>query len=115
MNYVLQPLGSVTDKPEVHALCNLVGHGVVDQTAAQAAVWHYNNGLSWEELASRQHKPRVDALNQVSYFSKEQMTYAMNLGKHIEEKIAKEKEEAKEAETKEKKSPSDADELKPMN
>jgi hypothetical protein len=103
MNYVIQPLGSVTDKPEVHALCNLVGNGVVDQNAAQAAVWHYNNGLSWEELANKQHKPRIDALNQVPYFSKEQMIYAMNLGKQIEEKIAKEKEAEK---NKEKKSPS---------
>jgi hypothetical protein len=103
MNYVIQPLGSVTDKPEVHALCNLVGNGVVDQNAAQAAVWHYNNGLSWEELANKQHKPRVDALNQVPYFSQEQMIYAMNLGKLIEEKITKEKEAEK---NKEKKSPS---------
>ncbi|MDR2704770.1 MAG: hypothetical protein LBC02_03225 [Planctomycetaceae bacterium] len=109
MNYVLQPLDSVTSKPEVHALCNLVGSGAVDQNAAQAAVWHYNNDLSWEELASKQHKPRVDALNQVPYFSKEQMIYAMNLGKQIEEKIAKEKEAEK---NKEKKSPSYAEELK---
>jgi hypothetical protein len=106
MNYVLQPLGSVTNKPEVHALCNLVGNGAVDQNAAQAAVWHYNNDLSWEELASKQHKPRIDALNQVPYFSQEQMIYAMNLGKIIEEKIAKEKE----TEAKEKKSPSNAEE-----
>ncbi|MDR3196565.1 MAG: hypothetical protein LBU34_01745 [Planctomycetaceae bacterium] len=108
MNYELRPLGSVTNKPEVHALCNLVGSGAVDQNAAQAAVWHYNNGLSWEELANKQHKPRVDSLNQVPYFSQEQMFYAMNLGKHIEEKIAKEKE----ADKKNKKSSSYADELK---
>ncbi|MDR0611136.1 MAG: hypothetical protein LBG58_13585 [Planctomycetaceae bacterium] len=108
MDYVLQPLGSVTNKPEVHALCNLVGNGAIDQNAAQAAVWHYNNGLSWEELASKQHKPRVDALNQVPYFSQEQMIYAMNLGKQIEEKIAKEKEN--EEKNKEKKSPSLSDE-----
>jgi hypothetical protein len=111
MDYVIQPLGSITEKPEVHALCNLVGNGVVDQNAAQAAVWYYNNGLSWEELANKQHKPRVDALNQVPYFSKEQIIYAMNLGKHIEEKIAKEKEE-EEKETKKKESPSHTNELK---
>ncbi|MDR2440219.1 MAG: hypothetical protein LBE12_12745 [Planctomycetaceae bacterium] len=108
MNYELRPLGSVTDKAEVHTLCNLVGSGVVDQQAAQAAVWHYNNGLSWEELANKQHKPRVDSPNQVPYFSQEQMFYAMNLGKQVEEKIAKEKE----ADKNRKKSPSYADELK---
>ncbi|MDR2115524.1 MAG: hypothetical protein LBP87_04000 [Planctomycetaceae bacterium] len=111
IDYELRPLGSVTDKPEVHALCNLVGNGAIDQNAAQAAVWHYNNGLSWEELANKQHKPRVDSPNQVPYFSREQMLYAMTLGKQIEEKIAKEKEE-KESNKNRKKSPSYADELK---
>ncbi|MDR1141092.1 MAG: hypothetical protein LBL62_05310, partial [Planctomycetaceae bacterium] len=112
MNYELRPLSSVTDKPEVHALCNLVGNGAVDQDAAQAAVWHYNSGLSWEELSNKQHKPRVDSPNTVSYFSQEQMLYAMTLGKQIEEKIAKEEEEKKKESAKNKKSPSYADELK---
>ncbi|MDR1962946.1 MAG: hypothetical protein LBQ50_04130 [Planctomycetaceae bacterium] len=111
MNYELRPLDSVTNKPEVHALCHLVGNGAVNQDAAQAAVWHYNNGLSWEELANKQHKPRVDSFNEVPYFSREQMLYAMNLGKQIEEKIAKEKKEKEEA-NRDKKSSSYADELK---
>ncbi len=51
MRYELKPLATVTDKPEVQMLCELVGSGDVDQDAAQAAVWHYNNGLTWEELA----------------------------------------------------------------
>ena len=119
MDYELRPLGSVTDKPEVHALCNLVGNGAVDQNAAQAAVWHYNSGLSWEELANKQHKPRIDSLNSVPYFSQEQMLYSMNLSKQNEDKIAKEKEEEKDNEKEkekestknEEKSSSNTDEL----
>lgn len=92
LNYQIQPLDSVTNKEEVHVLCSLVGTGSVDQQAAQAAVWHYNNGLSWEELANKQHKPRIDSSQTVPYFSRQQMLYAMNLSKKIEEKLAKEKE-----------------------
>lgn len=92
LNYQIKPLNSVTSKEEVHVLCSLVGNGSVDQQAAQAAVWHYNNGLSWEELAGKQHKPRIDSPQTVPYFSRQQMLYAMNLGKKIEEKLAKEKE-----------------------
>lgn len=87
MDYQIRPLESVTDKKEVHALCSLVGTGKVDQQAAQAAVWHYNNGMSWEELAQKQHRPRVDSPRTVPYFSRQQIMHALNLGKKIEEKL----------------------------
>ena len=91
MKYELKPLESVTDKKEVHVLCALVGRGEVDQKSAQAAVWHYNNGMSWDELANKTHKPRIDSMYYVPYFSPQQMMYAMTLGKKIEEKLAQEK------------------------
>ena len=90
MKYELKPLEAVTDKKEVHMLCALVGRGEVDQKSAQAAVWHYNNGMTWEELAGKTHKPRIDSMYYVPYFSQQQMAYAMTLGKKIEEKVVKE-------------------------
>ena len=95
MKYELKPLEAVTGKKEVHMLCAMVGRGEVDQQAAQAAVWHYNNDMSWEELANKMHKPRVDAISYVPYFSQRQMAYAMTLGKKIEEKVAKETQSVK--------------------
>ena len=95
MKYELKPLNTVTDKAEVHVLCSLIGRGDVDQKSAQAAVWHYNNDMSWEELANKTHKPRVDSMYYVPYFSAQQMMYAMTLGKKIEEKIALETPEQK--------------------
>lgn len=89
MKYAIRPLDSVTDKKEVHVLCSLVGTGAVDQKSAQAAVWHYNNDMSWEELARKQHKPRVDSPKTVPYFSRQQMVYAMQLGKKVEERLGK--------------------------
>ncbi len=86
MKYELKPLESVTSSPEVQMLCELVGSGAVDQDAAQAAVWHYNNGLSWEELANKTLR-RPGAYTE-SYFSRRQMAYAVALGQKVEEKVA---------------------------
>lgn len=97
LRYELRPLEEVTDKEEVHILCSLVGSGSVDQQSAQAAVWHYNNGLSWEELAAKQYKPRIDSSATVPYFNPRQILYAMNLGKKVEEKVAEMKKTEKKA------------------
>ncbi len=97
VEYVMRPLESVTDKPEVQKICALVGRGAVNQNAAQAAVWHYNNGLSWEYLANKRIRYRVDSPATVQYFSRQQIMYAMNLGKKIEDTIARELHEQKKA------------------
>lgn len=90
MKYKIVPLESVTDKKEVHLLCALVSQGKVDQQSAQAAVWHYNNGMTWDELANKKRKrPPGSPPRMVPYFSRQQMMYAMQLGEKIEEKIAK--------------------------
>ena len=96
MKYEIKPLTEVTDKSEVLALCALVGKGIVDQHVAQAAVWHYNNGLSWEELSNKRHKPRVDAMYTVPYFSHEQLAEAVSLGKKLEESAAKKEQSSSE-------------------
>lgn len=52
--YEIKPIESVTDKPAVHELCKGLGEGKLNQRAAQAAAWHLENGLSWQELAAKQ-------------------------------------------------------------
>jgi hypothetical protein len=92
IEYVLKPIdealekGKIQNPEEVKLLCNLVGNGVVDQKAGQAAVWHYANGLSWEELAAKTRK-KAGAPTQL-YFSRQQMTYAVTLGKKVETQVA---------------------------
>jgi len=54
--YQVQPIGSVTDKPEVIELCAMLGRGEIGQRAAQLAAWHLNNGMSWEKLAGMRDK-----------------------------------------------------------
>ncbi|MBN2022065.1 MAG: hypothetical protein JW809_04665 [Pirellulales bacterium] len=51
--YVIKPIDSFTDKPAVHELCRMLGTGQLNQRVAQAAAWHLNNDMSWQELASK--------------------------------------------------------------
>ncbi len=51
--YEIKPIESYTNKPGVRELCAALGKGQVSQRAAQAAAWHLNNGMSWQELAAK--------------------------------------------------------------
>ncbi len=54
--YQIKPIRSVADKPEVAELCAMLGRGEIGQRAAQLAVWHLNNELSWQKLANMRTK-----------------------------------------------------------
>ena len=51
--YEIKPIDSVTDNPETQELCRMLGTGQINQRAAQVAVWHYNNSMSWHYLAGK--------------------------------------------------------------
>jgi hypothetical protein len=53
--YEIRPLESATSNPEVVEVCRMLGTGQLNQRAAQAATWHLNNGMSWEQLAAKQY------------------------------------------------------------
>ncbi len=54
MQYEIKPVDQFTEKPGVAELLTMLGNGAVNQRAAQAAAWHLNNGMSWQQLASKQ-------------------------------------------------------------
>ena len=56
MKYKLVRLAEVNDSPVVEGICLGLATGKVSQKVAQAAAWHFANGLTWDELL---HKPRV--------------------------------------------------------
>ncbi len=56
MQYEIKPLESLTEKPEVRELMHMLAAGTVSQEIAQLAAWHLNNGISWEELASKEYR-----------------------------------------------------------
>jgi hypothetical protein len=51
--YEIRPVDSFTDDARVKAVLMLLGSGALDQRAAQAAAWHFANGMSWQELAAK--------------------------------------------------------------
>jgi uncharacterized membrane protein YgcG len=51
--YQIKPLDSFTTKPGVRELCQALSAGQIGQRAAQAATWHLNNDMSWEQLAAK--------------------------------------------------------------
>jgi hypothetical protein len=51
--YKLIPVESYAKSAEVAEVLKLMTSGQLDQHSAQAAVWHLQNGLSWDELATK--------------------------------------------------------------
>jgi hypothetical protein len=65
-------------RPEVIELGKMLSTGKLDQRAAQAAVWHHTDGLTWNQLAR---KVGIQHLNgtQEPYFQPQQLNTAIRL------------------------------------
>jgi hypothetical protein len=108
--YKIVPAGDHLDNTAVIELLKAFGRGDLDHQATQAAAWHLNNEMSWQELASKLTGTRR-SLSRSPYFSRQQIqagmayaTEATRLAQVNAEAYQKEKEErlakAKEAELK---------------
>jgi hypothetical protein len=51
--YELVPIESYAKDPAVTEVLKLMVKGKIDQHSAQAACWHLQNGLTWEDLATK--------------------------------------------------------------
>jgi hypothetical protein len=71
--YQLQPIDSVTTKSGVRELCGMLG--TIPQRVAQAAAWHLNSGMSWQQLAEKQIQ-RADGTS-YPYFDPAEINMAM--------------------------------------
>jgi hypothetical protein len=73
--YEIKPIESFTNNAAVAELCRLLGHGQINQRAAQAAAWNLNNNMSWEQLAAK----RLKFANGTSqpYFSPQEIRAGM--------------------------------------
>ena len=52
--YRLVPIDEFTEQPAVPQLLKLLAQRQIDQRAAQAAAWHLNNEMTWEQLAGKE-------------------------------------------------------------
>jgi hypothetical protein len=75
--YEIKPFDSFPGKPGVKELCQMLGSNQIDQRAAQAATWHLNNNMSWQELAAKHYKYANGATK--PYFSPQEIQTAMAL------------------------------------
>jgi hypothetical protein len=75
--YELKPISALSDKPEVTAMLVRYGKGDISAQVAQAAAWHLQNGMSWQELAAKEIKDGRGLKS--PYFSKKELAAAMKL------------------------------------
>lgn len=93
MPYAIKPLASVTDKPEVDALCGMLGRGQIGQRAAQAAAWHFQNDMSWEDLADLRLKLAMRRMTK-PYFTSDELATAKKVAESAIELAKKQKKDA---------------------
>jgi len=74
--YKIVPASQHIDRPAVIQLLQAFGSGELDHAAAQAAAWHLNSDLSWDELAAKLQGTRR-SLSRPPYFSREQIQAGM--------------------------------------
>lgn len=102
--YKLVPADEHVERPEVIELMAAFGRGELKHSAAQAAVWHLNNDVSWEELAAKQ-TGTARSLTREPYFSREDLqmglAYATEARRLAEEKAKESQESMSEKEVEE--------------
>jgi hypothetical protein len=65
------------DRPAVVELLKAFGRGELHHGATQAAAWHLNSDLSWNELAAKLQGTRR-SIRRPPYFSREEIQAAMS-------------------------------------
>lgn len=58
--YEIRPIESFVSKTDVIEVVKMLGKGEINQSTAQAAAWHLNNDMAWNELANKVGKKHLD-------------------------------------------------------
>lgn len=80
--YVIQPIETLCDKPEVVSILRSMGNGEVSQEVAQLAAWNVANGTSFKQIASLKSKLGL----QQPVYSQHAISAAAELVKSVSEK-----------------------------
>ncbi len=73
--YEIHPVETYVDKPEVVELLKAFGRGELVHQPAQAAVWHMQNEMPWQQLAAKL-TGTVRSISRKPYFSRAQLEAA---------------------------------------
>lgn len=106
--YKIVPVDTYVKEPAVVELLKAFGRGELRHDAAQAATWHLNNGLSWQELAAKQ-QGTVRSIVRPPYFAPEALQAASSYASEAQ-RLAQAAEKEKIAEPKSEKSLADGPE-----
>jgi len=74
--YKMVPADAVVDRPAVLELLKAFGRGELKHGAAQAAAWHLNNDLTWQQLAAKLQGTKR-SFNRPPYFSADDIRSGM--------------------------------------
>lgn len=80
--YQIVPVETYTADTAYHEVLRLVGTGKLSRKAAQAAVWHYSDNMSWQQLAS---KSAIHLGRRVPYFSIQELKQAQKIVEYAKE------------------------------
>jgi hypothetical protein len=86
MTYKLVKLEDFTSDPALRETLNVFGTSDVDLQAAQAAVWHLTDKMSWQTLREKRQE-QWGGGEPPAYFSEAQIDEAENLIRQVREKV----------------------------
>lgn len=84
--YEIKPIDSYTKNHEVIAVVQMLGRGEIDQRSAQAAAWHLENGMSWQELASKIGAKHLNGTVE-PYFTRNQLGLALKITREAARRV----------------------------
>jgi hypothetical protein len=81
--FEIKPIDEYVERPEVVEVVKAFARGEVNRSTAQAATWHLNNDVSWQELATKTRGMRHPLTGQrPSWFSAYEIKAAMAVAEH---------------------------------
>jgi hypothetical protein len=86
VKYKMIRLEKFNGDPKVAEVCKALGYGHLAQNTAQAAAWHFANGLSWQELAN---KVRFESqyTGVEMWFSRPELQNALRFAQQVEQYV----------------------------
>jgi len=94
MTYKLVATDTYTSDPVLRELLTMVGTGKLEPSAAQAAVWHQTDHMTWEQLAAKQIE-HAGGVPSEPYFSNSELASAQQLVSQAQGRAREREQEAK--------------------
>jgi hypothetical protein len=92
--YTMKPIDEFTKDVKVQVVLKLLASGKINQRIAQAAAWHFANGMTWQQLAAK----KIDRLGRPDepYFRPAELRSAFQVAA-LSERVAKQQQSSSEA------------------